>query len=110
MLDENNYPDEKSLKEIKEWDILKQGVRGLLDLVKENTNWSDRQICITGKKVIRFEYHTGGWSGNEDVICALQQNFSFWSLFWVKSIRGGHYYFKIKPMKRNTAEEKEEKK
>lgn len=99
MLDEHNYPDEKSLKEIKEWDIPKQGIRGLLDLVKENTKWSDRQIHITGKKVIRFEYHTGGWSGNEDVINALRQNLLFWPLFWVKSIRGGHYYFKIKPIK-----------
>lgn len=106
MLDGDNYPDEASLKAIKEWNILKKGVRGLLDLIRENTNWSDRQICITGKKVIRFEYHTGGWSGNEDVICALQQNFLFWSLFWVKSTRGGHYYFKIKLLKRNTAKQK----
>jgi len=99
VLDENFYPDEKSLKEIKEWDILKQGVQGLLDLVAENTNWADRQIRVTSKRVIRFEYHTGGWSGNEDVIDALRRNFLFWSLFWEKSTRGGHYYFKIKPLK-----------
>ncbi|GAH55057.1 unnamed protein product [marine sediment metagenome] len=99
MLDENHYPDEKSLKEIAEWDILKHGVQGLLDLVEENTNWPDRQIFITGKKVIHFEYHTGGWSGNEDVINALRQNLLFWSVCWEKSTRGGHYYFKIKPIK-----------
>lgn len=96
MLGKGHYPDEKSLKEIKEWNILKQGVQGLLDLVKENTNWPDHQIYITGKKIIRFEYHTGGWSGNEDVINALRQNLPFWSLFWEKSTRGGHYYFKIR--------------
>ena len=96
MLDENNYPDEASLQAIKEWDILKQGIDGLLDLIEENTNWADRQIHIRGKKVLYFEYHTGGWSGNEDVISALCQNFLFWSMFWVKSTRGGHYYFKIK--------------
>ncbi len=38
MLDKDNYPDKASLKAIKEWDILKQGVHGLLDLVEENTN------------------------------------------------------------------------
>lgn len=96
MLDINCYPDEASLEAIKKWDILKQGVDGLLDLVRENTNWADRQIHITGKKVIHFEYHTGGWSGNEDVIAALHQNFLFWSMFWQKSTAGGHYYFKIK--------------
>ena len=99
VLDKNNYPDEKSLKEIKEWDILKQGVQGLLDLVEENTHLADWSFSITGKRVLRFEYHTGGWSGNEDVINALHHNILFWPLFWEKSTRGGHYYFKIKPIR-----------
>lgn len=100
MLDKDNYPDEVSLKAIKEWDVLKKGVKGLLDLIQENTNWPDRQISITGKRILRFEYHTGGWSGNEDVIDALRQNFLFWSLFWKKSISGGHYYFRIMPIEK----------
>ncbi len=95
MLDADGYPDEASLKEIKEWDILGQGISGLWELVRENTNWGDRQIHISGKRVIRFEYHTGGWSGNEAVIGALQQNLCFFVFFWQKSTRGGHYYFKI---------------
>ena len=95
MLDSDNYPDKKSLNEIKNWDISKKGIDGLLDLIEENTNWADRQIERSGKNVIRFVYHTGGWSGNEDVIEALQSNFLFWLMAWKKSIRGGHYYFKI---------------
>ena len=95
MLDKDNYPDEASLKTIEKWDILKKGVGGLLNLIFENTNWPDRQISITGRRIIRFAYHTGGWSGNEDVIGALHRNFLFWSLFWEKSTRGGHYYFKL---------------
>ena len=95
MLDENNYPDEASLKAIKEWDILRLGVLGLLDLIEENTNWASRQIERSGKRVIRYVYHTGGWSGNEDVIESLRRNFLFWSMYWQKTTRGGHYYFKI---------------
>ena len=95
MLDENGYPDEQSLDRIKEWDILKDGIDGLLALVEENTQWADRQIHRSGKYVIRYEYHTGGWSGNEDVIESLRNNFIFWSMFWQKTTRGGHYYFKI---------------
>ena len=91
----NRYPDEESLQKITDWDFTEQGISGLLDLIKENTNWADRQIHISGKRVIRFEYHTGGWSGNEDVISALQ-NSLFWHFFWEKSVRGGHYYFRIK--------------
>jgi len=96
MLDENNYPDEESLRQIKEWDVLTKGVEGLLDLIEENTNWAGRQIYREGKNVIRYEYHTGGWSGNEDVIEAMMHNFLFWALSWVKSTVGGHYYFKIR--------------
>ena len=96
MLDENNYPDEESLKQVKDWDVLTKGVDGLLDLIEENTNWADRQIHREGKSVIRYDYHTGGWSGNEDVIEAMMHNFLFWSLSWEKSTRGGHYYFKIR--------------
>jgi len=99
MLDDNNYPDEESLKQIKEWDILTQGIEGLLNLIEDNTNWADRQISRTGKRVIRYEYHTGGWSGNEDVIGALRHNFLFWSMYWERSTRGGHYYFRITPTK-----------
>jgi len=96
MLDKDHYPDEKSLIQIREWDILKQGVQGLLDLVEENTNHPDWSISIKGKRVLHYEYHTGGWSGNEDVIDALRENMLFFSMFWEKSTRGGHYYFKIK--------------
>lgn len=96
MLDESNYPDKKSLDEIKNWDVLTLGVEGLLDLIEENTNWADRQIERGGKNVIRYVYHTGGWSGNEDVIGAMRHNFLFWSLSWIKSTVGGHFYFKIR--------------
>jgi len=105
MLDEDNYPDEVSLEQIKNWDIFKQGLDGIFLLIEENTNWADRQIHKVFKKkldwggkhyrkFLSYEYHTGGWSGNEDVINSLQQNF-FWFLFWERSIRGGHYYFEI---------------
>lgn len=95
MLDDNDYPDEESLEKIKNWDLLEHGVEGLLDLIEENTNWSSRQIKRSGKNVIRYVYHTGGWSGNEDVVEAMMHNFLFWSLSWWKSTIGGHYYFKI---------------
>ena len=29
----------------------------------------------------------------EDVICAMQKNFVFWSLFWLRSERGGLFVF-----------------
>jgi len=99
MLDENGYPDENSLIAIANFDVLTQPIEDLLELIHENTNWADRQIEQSGKNVIRYVYHTGGWSGNEDVIKAMKRNFLFWSMSWMKTTRGGHYYFKINKKK-----------
>lgn len=38
---------------------------------------------------------TGGWSGNEAIICAMQCNHLFWATCWEKSERGGKFEFKI---------------
>ena len=93
----NGYPEESVLRKIKKWDILKDGVDGLLDLVHENWKYAeDGGFRLTGKKVRKLECHTYGWSGNEDVINALGENLMFWPLYWVKSTRGGHHYFVIK--------------
>lgn len=36
---------------------------------------------------------TSGWSGNEDLIGAMQENFLFWSFHWESSTRGGKHVF-----------------
>ena len=89
------YPTEHELKMIKKWDLLKKPVVGLLDYVQERWKYEDRFV-LTGKHVLRLYLSTGGWSGNEDIIAALRQNFIFWSMCWEKSMRGGHYWFIIK--------------
>ena len=44
----------------------------------------------TGKEKLYLA--TGGWSENEYLISALQENI-FWTLYWTKSERGGAFYF-----------------
>lgn len=51
-------------------------------------------FILKGKRKLRLELHTQGWSGNESIVNALQKTM-FWFMFWQKSVRGGHYYFKI---------------
>ena len=36
---------------------------------------------------------TGGWSNNECVISAMQENYLMWGMCWYSSTRGGHYRF-----------------
>lgn len=85
------YPSDETLKIIREWDVVKQGIMPLVHFVIESWHWEEYAI-LKGKV---FELHTGGWSGNEDIIKALNQNLMFWSICWMKSVRGGHYYFEV---------------
>jgi hypothetical protein len=36
---------------------------------------------------------TGGWSGHEEAVGALQTNMMLWMMVWYSSRRGGHYIF-----------------
>ena len=95
----NPYPRENELETIQKWDLLEKPVTELLEYVRQLWEYDDRFILtgkrLTGKRVLRLYLSTGGWSGNESIIGALQQNILFWSLCWVKSQSGGHYWFVI---------------
>jgi len=101
-MDTKDYPTDEELEAIRSWDITAQPITGLLDLIHQCWHWADgpgwHGYDLTGKKVLKLELSTGGWSGNEEIINALQENFMFWNLYWVSSHRGGHYYFRI-PLK-----------
>lgn len=91
----NDYSTEEELKKIKEWDPLKDGIVNLIEYIRGRWEYANiGYFSLTGKRVLRLELHTGGWSGNEDIIHALRSNI-FWMTFWQRSLRGGHYYFKI---------------
>jgi hypothetical protein len=64
----------------------------LLRFVEAQFRWADRQVRRRGR---RWSISTGGWSGNESLIEALQRNHIFWSLCWMKSERGGHFVFEV---------------
>lgn len=95
-MNRNCYPTEEQLNKIKSWDHRQEEVRDFLDYIESLWWAADWGFHLTGKRVLRLELHTGGWSGNEDIIGALQGTM-FWWLFWRKSTRGGHYWFRIEP-------------
>ena len=90
------YPTDEELETIKNWNFLKQPLDGFLSLLESIWKYADIGFFdLSGKKILKLELHTGGWSGNENTISAIQNNYIFWMICWIKSTRGGHYYFKI---------------
>ena len=100
-MEEYEYPTDEQLDRIKQWDTLAIGVKPLVEYV-ESLWWApdwgfklrDGYIQWDRRRAKKLELHTGGWSGNEDIIGALRSSF-FWFLYWQKSLRGGHYWFTI---------------
>jgi hypothetical protein len=91
------YPTDDELNKIREWDVTSpEGVDSLMAFIEDLWKYSDIAFHLKGKTVLHLELLTLGWSGNEEIIGALCSNFNFWSMFWEKSERGGHYYFTIK--------------
>jgi hypothetical protein len=62
----------------------------LIEYLQEIWHWDD---YVVWKDNI-LELHTGGWSGNEEIVQVLEETF-FWYFYWQKSERGGHYYFEV---------------
>jgi hypothetical protein len=101
LLDGDGYPTDEALAAIKAWPITH--VRpmsdhvALFDYVRDAFSGYG-YFGVTDEPEGKRIYHvsTGGWSGCEDVIGALQENLLFWSLAWASSRRGGHYEFEVK--------------
>jgi hypothetical protein len=94
----SDYPTNEELERIKNWAFTGDAIQRrkylieFMEFVKELWHFGD-----WGWKQKRRIYYisTGGWSGNESIITAMQQNWIFWVLCWVQSRRGGHYIFEL---------------
>ena len=87
------YPTEAELDNIRTWDSSRGPYSGLMAHVKALW-WPDHD---TGWKQEgqHYEIATCGWSGNEDIIQALQENLVFWGRCWHSHLRGGLYVFEL---------------
>ena len=99
LLDDGGYPTDAALDIIRLWHW--SDIKGWFEFVKSvwyspSWGWSEGlepHDYEKNKEVYRYNISTGGWSGNESIICAMQENGMIWSLTWVQSRRGGHYIF-----------------
>ena len=104
-LDEDGYPTEAALELIRRWHW--GDTAGLIEFIcglwhMRSWGWSEKDASDLppddpdhqpeGGQLIFAA--TGGWSGNESLIGAFQQNHMAWHLAWVQSRRGGHFIFR----------------
>ena len=88
-MDANGYPDDDELDKIANWPAA--DAIGLLRYVKHLWKYPEYwNECGTGC----CQISTGGWSGNEDLIAAMEKNRMWWLFHWHSSKRGGHYEFR----------------
>lgn len=107
MMDEDGYPTDAALDVIRLWHWT--DAKGWFKFI--NNLWMYREWGwkekiephdLQGHKgyedrlAHRYYISTGGWSGNESIIYAMQRNEWMWHLNWVQSRRGGHYIFELK--------------
>ncbi len=91
--DTGEYPSEETLEFIRNFDCAKNRCLYLAKFIEKIWWAADWGYTMKGKKLY---LSTGGWSGNEEIIDALQSNHVFWLMCWYETKRGGHYTFIIK--------------
>ena len=104
LLDDDGYPTEISLNAIRDWHW--SDADGWFEFIKSvwwmpTWGWDDKTESdeFDSDKIVRRIYmSTGGWSGNESCIRAMQDNHMMWHLNWLQSRRGGHYTFQLRDL------------
>jgi len=95
FVDEHGYPIDEALDRIENWNH-GNGWFELMQFIQSiwwASDWGFRVEENEGK--LTYYLSTGGWSGNESIVQAMQKNYFFWATVWVQSQRGGHYIFEI---------------
>ena len=107
FVDDDGYPTYDALEIIKLWHW--DDARGWFKFIEslwayhdwgwkekdEPHEWEDHKQ-YKDKIVHRYYISTAGWSGNESIIRAMQDNDFMWYLNWVQPRRGGHYIFELR--------------
>jgi hypothetical protein len=115
MLNKDGYPTNTTLSKVKKWKIKDyKDLLAMFEYIRENwwaADWGFSQESIDVdleyganeskaicKRQHTFRLSTGGWSGNEDMIRAMRENFLFWHMTWQVHRAGGHYEFMVQEL------------
>lgn len=88
MLDKNGYPTDETIRKLERWEYPFHGIVSVLEIIFQdygNVSLEDRQLILA----------TGGWSGCEEAVCALDNNMLFHAFCWQMSKRGGYHEYTL---------------
>ena len=88
-MDANGYPEDAELEQIRKWDPM--DFKGCMEFMRER--WMHPSYFMGEQPDGTWKIATAGWSGNESMIYALEENPCFFALHWESSHRGGLYVF-----------------
>jgi hypothetical protein len=94
LLDDNGYPTEYALEKITNWNLWDLESLGsfakLMEFIK--TLWYYPDYVNNDENNV-YTLVTIGWSGNEDIIRAMEKNSALQCLYWYSSERGGKHVY-----------------
>lgn len=95
QLDEDGYPTEDTIYIIEKWKATTDPLsfKLLLEFIEPIF---EKYGTINKLENGFTSINTGGWSGCEEAINAMNSNYMFWSFCWQLSKRGGYYEFDFK--------------
>lgn len=103
--DADGYPTEATLRAVRRWPVkTPDDCTALLAYVGRAWHWPDMFQAaprlsrpFRGSRTLERRYRlvTGGWSGNESLVAALDGNRMFTMLCWRESHRGGLHVYAV---------------
>lgn len=100
-LDGDGYPTDETVLRVQQWSGKPAELLAAVRAVWRYADvgyWTEETVpheVLSNSLTHRYSISTGGWSGNETLIGALQDNTMFWLFAWAQSNRGGHYIFEV---------------
>lgn len=93
-LDAEGYPTDEALEFIAKFNLNKFSTRLLVMYVSSIWKYLPDDFSLKYKRKVNLS--TYGWSGNEDIVEALQRNLLFWSYCYHSHTTGGHWTFRLR--------------
>ncbi len=95
FLADNGYPSDAECEKISNWPVNFSKPASFEDLFEYISDrwWPDGDPGPRDNG--RYRFATSGWSGNEEMISALNRNTLAWTMTWQESKRGGLHVFQI---------------